>query len=144
MERLFYIEREDGGVSILNIIKEGEKIKDILIKWQDGSGFKPLSHKEITLSDIPKSRKLRDAWKVKDGIIVIDPDKSREIIREKRNYSLKKLDSLVLIESRIPNGDTAKLELEAARLRDITTTIPFNSIVASKLEVCLDACELRL
>lgn len=119
------IEREDGGVSVMELV-EGAELDVEIAKWEEGTGLRAVSHRDA--GELPTDRTFRNAWKITDKAIAVDMDKARGIqmerIREARDAKLSTLD--VPFMKAIEAGDDAKrAEIATAKqtLRDLPATI---------------------
>jgi hypothetical protein len=137
MARLYMLEMKDGSVAIMEILK-GTVKGEIEKAFPEGQ---VVSHKTIKRSDLPKDRIFRDAWK-RDGDKCKEcPDRSKELIRKKRNRALEELDKVAFSESRKPNGDMAAIDKEAQRLRDIPQHPDFESTDITKLKKLFESID---
>lgn len=151
--KIYLIERYDDGVSILTVhYKKTPKGKPILdengqfiysgtideeidkASVSDGNGntvpFRTVIKDVIQVSNnfqFP-DRKLRNAWKVSNGTIVEDLDKSKELLRQVRNNALEELDLASLRESRKPAPKQSIIDADAQTLRNVTDDSRFENI----------------
>lgn len=95
-----------------------EQYKEHVIKRSVPEG---VDFREVDDSDIPADRTLRNAWAdiTPSSKIDIDLDKAREVVRDKRNEALDKLDKKAAAEMRKPNGKLTEVDAKAQELRDI-------------------------
>ncbi len=134
------VTRSDNGISI--IVPTNEATPELLLRDAMAvNGY--VSHREIEDSEIPMDRSFRNAWIDNDGI-THDFDKCREIIRNKRNDSLTKLDKQAYAESRKPNGNITSINNEAQRLRDIPQNSLFNTDDINNLKTLLDQTKINI
>lgn len=117
------IVRSDGGVSILYLI-EGADLQDALTKWEAAQpdGVKRVSHRPISVADIPADRTFRAAWK--PGLTV-DIAKARNLhkdrMRAARKPRLEALDAEMLRALEDGNqAAVADIKRRKKALRDVT------------------------
>jgi hypothetical protein len=78
------ITRDDGGVSIMNLV-EGMTLDDVpgeVAKWETGGGV-AVSWRETSDDEIPPTREFRNAWYDTGTEIAVDPVKAATLNREK-------------------------------------------------------------
>lgn len=102
--------------------------------------------REVKDSVFPANRKFRNAWtdRFEGEQVDIDLEKVPQIIRDKRNESLKELDKIAFEESRKPTNKLEAINIEAQRLRDIPQNPDFLSSDLVKLEALFDSCDIQL
>jgi hypothetical protein len=135
------IVREDGGVSIMKILRSDSgssvAIAEEVEKWQSTSGVKAAGFWSIADSEIPQDRTFRDAWASEGKAIAVNMDKARLLhmgrIRTSRDEQLKALD--VPFMRAVEGGDVAR-QSEIARLKQSLRDIPavFDLSAASNAE----------
>lgn len=71
------IERADGGVSIMTIIRDDADVAQEVARWETGSGLTAVSFREIDPSEVPADRSRRHQWTLRGGRIEIDPTRQK-------------------------------------------------------------------
>ena len=80
------ITRSDGGVSIMYLGLDADENIEVQ-KWRDFHQGEYVSHRTISLSEIPVDRSKRNAWK---SDLTIDAVKSKVIDDDKEDQALNK------------------------------------------------------
>lgn len=118
--------RNDGGISILNMI-EGTDITREIAKWSEEDQKAIVSYREMPDVAIPEDKSFRNAWcdVTPEEIIDIDMVKAREIHRNKlrslRVPLLKALDVEYQKADEVNDiAEKAKIALKKRALRDVT------------------------
>jgi hypothetical protein len=111
------IEREDGGVSIMQDVPK-DKFERCLAEWRShqrpGEGY--VSHRFVDAADIPADRTFRDAWTVAGGRFDHDIAKCKAIAHEKRRARRAAEFAPLDVEATIPaKAQEAEAKRQAVR-----------------------------
>jgi len=118
------IKRKSGGVTIAH----APSMEHLVEKWPKEKVLDILSHKDISLEDIPNDREWRNAWDdiSKDTKVNINVDLAKEVALEKlrlrRKPLLEKLDKDYLIAME-RGEDTKPITDKKQALRDVTNKL---------------------
>lgn len=119
------INRVDGGVSIMYMIKE-DKVWKSLQSWKEIHVGEYVSHIEISENVIPTDRTFRNAWKLNNTYIDHDLTKAQEI-KKNQFRTLRKplLDSLDVeyMKALEQDHDVAPIITKKQELRDVTSLV---------------------
>ena len=117
------LKSKKGNIAIMNVIDE-VGIQEAIKKFQD-------CHPEfidyfLDNIELPASRLFRDAWTLKNGKVVVDEKKAKEIllarVRRTRNLELEKLDTEQLKHLGTP-GMIIEIDQKKQVLRDLPNKI---------------------
>lgn len=112
--KTYAIKMTDGSVRIMRLIKG--TVEESIAKWDDSSNV--VSHKEITVDDLPQSREFRNAWDITDSVVDVDMPKARVI----HCNNLRRIREPLL----------TALDVEYQRAQEINDTTEQASIVVKK------------
>lgn len=119
------INRVDGGVSIMYMIKEDKVLKS-LQSWKEIHVGEYVSHIEISENVIPTDRTFRNAWKLNNMNIDHDLTKAQEI-KKNQFRTLRKplLDSLDVeyMKALEQDHDVTPIITKKQELRDVTSLV---------------------
>lgn len=140
---LLCINRADGGVSICVLVK-GAKPAEVVEKWKTTAdpSWLPVTWREIKQSDVPASRRWRNAWTdAGSGPLTVDEGKAREIRKQEllriRNTILATLGDEIQDAQDYGDKETEKskrakrkklrslnIDLSAVRLANLSDHVP--------------------
>ena len=125
--RTIAISRDDGGLSIMNLIDDAADIGAEVARWAAGTGISATAWEDITGRPLP-AREFRGAWVISGGNINVSMSQARDIhlarIRAARDSKLKDSDSeqLRLLDVGTPPQKAAHAAFRQA-LRDLPANI---------------------
>lgn len=122
------IERQDGGLTILNVLDPEADVAAEVIKWEQSWGSPAVGWHFILAEDLPASRRFRNAWRFAGGRPTVHLGAARALRRAEllaeRDARLER--ARARVQEAQEDGDNARaaaLRLRARNLRQLETQL---------------------